>query len=139
MEKSNMQRRFFRAVAVLLMLSIVSLIAVLPGILLDKSPGAMPIQAASGAFIGMLIHLALLAYLYGFRLSKNNRPGKKEISLGPALAFAFLGLIIMDGGFAFMDDVPYVSNVMFVCMFSDFAAALLSFASLAFVRPERKK
>ena len=90
---AKLQRRFLGVVTVLLSLSILSLLAVLPGILLDKSPGAI----ASGVFLGMLIHLALFAYLYGYRLSKHNRPGKKEISLGPALIFAFLGLILMDG------------------------------------------
>ena len=134
-----MQRRFYRVVTGLLLLSILSLVVVLPGILLDKSPGAMPLQAASGAFLGLLIHLALLAYLYGYRLSKQNRPGNKEISLGPALAFAFLGIIIMDGGFAFLEDVPYVAYGMFVCMFSDFAASLLSFTALIVFRPKRKK
>ena len=137
MEKAKMQRRFYRVVTGLLLLSILSLVAVLPGILLDKTTGAMPFQAASGAFLGMLIHLALLAYLFGYRILKSNRPGNKEISLGPALAFAFLGIIIMDGAFAFLDDVPYVAYGMFVCMFSDVVAALVSFAALIFLRAKR--
>jgi hypothetical protein len=136
---AKLQRRFLRVVTVLLALSIVSLLAVLPGILLDKSPGAMPVQAASGAFLGILIHMALFAYLYGYRLSKRMRSGKKEISLGTALAFVFLGLIIMDGGFAFLDDVPYVAYGMFVCIFSDFTAALVSFAALIVFRPKKTK
>lgn len=53
-----MQRKFYRVVTWLLLLSIMSLVIVLPGILLDNSPGAMPLQAASGAFLGMLIRLA---------------------------------------------------------------------------------
>ncbi len=129
----------FRIVTVLLMLSILTLIAVIPGILLDKSPGSMPIQAASGAFIGMLIHLALLAYLYGYRLSKRDRPGKREISLGPAIALTLLGLIMLDGAFAFLDDLPAVSICMFICAACDFTAALLSFAALIFMRAKREK
>ena len=58
MEKSKTQRSLFAIATVFLVLSILALIAVIPGILLDKSPGAMPIQAASGAFIGLIIHLS---------------------------------------------------------------------------------
>ncbi|MEN8204177.1 MAG: hypothetical protein ABFS28_16380 [Bacteroidota bacterium] len=139
MDKSKIQKILFTIVTVLLMLSVLSLIAVIPGMLLDKSPGAMPIQAASGAFIGMLIHLALLAYLFGFRLSKHNRPGKREISLVPAIALALLGIMILDGGFAFLEEIPYVSYGMFLVAFCDIAAALVSFAALILMRPKKKK
>jgi len=125
-------------VTVLMLFSILSLLAVIPGMLLDKSPGAMPIQAASGAFIGMLIHLGLLAYLHGFRLSKHNRPGKKEISLWSALALFFLGILIQDGGFAFLEELPYVAYGMFLVAVCDVLAALLSFAALILMRRKKK-
>ena len=98
----------------------------------------MPIQAASGAFIGMIIHLALLAYLYGFRVSKRNRPGKREVGLGPTLALMFLGIMIQDGGFAFLDDILYVSYGMFLVAFCDIVAALVSFTGMILLRPKKK-
>ena len=116
-----------------------SMIAVIPGILLDKSPGSMPIQAASGAFIGMLIHLALLAYIYGFRLSKRNRPGKREVGLGPTLALLFLGIMIQDGGFAFLEEILYVAYGMFAVAACDILAALVSFTGMILLRPKKKK
>lgn len=139
MDKSKIQRRTFTIVTVLVILSILSMIAVIPGILLDKSPGSMPIQAASGAFVGMIIHLALLAYLYGFRLSKRMRPGKREVGLLPALALIFLGIMIQDGGFAFLEEVLYVAYGMFLVAACDILAALVSFTGMILLRSKKKK
>lgn len=139
MDKSKVQRSTFTIVNVLLMLSVLSMIAVIPGMLLDKSPGSMPIQAASGAFVGMLIHLGLLAFIHGFRISKRIRPGKKEVGLGPALALLFLGIMIQDGGFAFLEEIRYVAYGMFAVAACDILAALVSFTGLILLRPKKKK
>ena len=138
MDKSKMQRRVFTIVTVLLILSILSLIAVIPGMLLDKSPGSMPIQAASGAFIGMIIHLLLLGWLYGIRLTKRKQPVTREVGLGPTLALTFLGIMILDGGFAFLDELLYVSMGMFLVAFCDIVAALVSVAALFLLKPKKK-
>jgi hypothetical protein len=53
MDKFGIQRKVFTIVAVLMLLSVVSLIAVIPGILLDTSPGSLPLQAAIGTLVGM--------------------------------------------------------------------------------------
>ena len=51
MDKIEVQRKVFAIVGVLMLLSVVSMIAVIPAILMDTSPGSLPIQAAILAFV----------------------------------------------------------------------------------------
>ena len=137
MDKFEMQRKVLTIVAVLLLLSAVSLLAVIPAILLDTSPGSLPIQAASGALIGMGIHL-FLAYWFGIRLRRRKRKINKEVLIFSAIGLFFLGFLIMDGAFAFQDDLLFVSFGMFICSFGDFAASLVSIFALVLLRQKKK-
>jgi len=138
MDKYEIQRKFFTRVAVLLLLSAVSLIAVIPAILMDKSPGSLPIQAASGALIGAVLHL-FLAYLYGIRLRRGSRIIRNEAYILAAVGFFFLGVMMLDGANAFLDDVRFVSIVLYICAFCDFAASLVSIFTLVLLRIKKKK
>ena len=138
MDKIEIQRKFFTRVAVLLLLSAVSLIAVIPAILMDKSPGALPIQASSGALIGAVLHL-LLAYWFGVRQRRRSRIIRNEAYILAAVGFFFLGFMMLDGANAFLDDVRFVSNGLYICAFCDFAASLLSIFALVLLRIKKKK
>ena len=138
MDKLEIQRRILAIVAVLMLLSAVSLIAVIPAILKDTSSGSLPLQAAGGALIGMSIHL-YLAYWFGIRLRRLRRKINKEVHILSALGFFFLGFMILDGAYAFLDDIRFVSMGMFICAFFDFAAALVSIFALVFLRTKKKK
>lgn len=139
MDKHEIQRKIYKIVAVLLMVSILSLIAVIPGILQDSSTGT-PLRAAIGTLIGIGIHLLLaLIFLRGTRSNRPKRRINREIHFFWALGLIFLGFIIMDGAFAFLDDVLYVSIGMFLCVFCDFVAALVFVAALFLLKPEKKK
>ena len=138
MVKIEMQRKFFFRVAVLFLLSAVSLIAVIPAILMDKSPGALPIQAASGAFIGVVLHL-FLAYWFGIKLRRRSRMIRNEAYILSAVGFFFLGFMILDGANAFLDDVRFVSIGMSICAFCDFAASLVAIFALVLLRTKKKK
>ena len=138
MDKYEIQRRIFKIVAVLFLLSAVSLIAVIPAILMDKSPGALPIQAASGALIGALLHL-FLAYWFGIRLKRRNRMIRNEAYILSAVGFFFLGFMMLDGAYAFLDDARFVSIGMSICAFCDFAASLVSIFALVLLRIRKKK
>ena len=138
MDKTEIQRKFFTRVAVLLLLSAVSLIAVIPAILMDKSPGSLPIQAASGALIGAVLHL-FLAYLFGIRLRRRSRIIRNEAYILSAVGFFFLGFMILDGAFAFLDDVRFVSIGLFICAFCDFAASLVTIFTLVLLRTKKKE
>jgi len=138
MDKFEIQRKFFTRVAVLFLLSAVSLIAVIPAILMDKSPGSLPLQAASGALVGAVLHL-FLAYWFGIRLRRRSRIIRNEAYILSAVGFFFLGFAILDGAFAFLDDVRFVSIGMFICAFCDFAASLVSIFALVLLRTKKKE
>ncbi len=139
MDKFRIQRKFFTIVAVLVLLSVLSLIAIIPGILQDTSPGSTPKEGAIGTLVVMGIHLLILfGFLHGIRLTKRRRHINKTINIASTIVLFFLGLIIMDGAFAFLDDVLFASIGMFVCSFCDFAAALVSIIALVLVKSKKK-
>ena len=137
MDKLEIQRKIFTIVAALLLLSVVSMIAVIPAILMDTSPGSLPFQAASGALIGVVLHL-FLAYWFGIRLRKRNSMIRNEGYILSAVGFFFLGFMMLDGAYAFLDDVIFVSIGLFVCSFCDFAAALVSIIALVLLKSKKK-
>ena len=137
MDTFEKQKKIFSINAVLMLLSALSLAAVIPAILMDKSPGSLPIQAASGAFIGMGIHL-FLAYWFGIRLRRRKSKIRNEVLIFSALGLFFLGFMIMDGAYAFLDDLRFVSIGMFICVFGDFAATLVSVIALFLLKPKKK-
>ena len=138
MDKLEIQRKVFAIVAVLMLLSVVSMIAVIPAILMDKSAGSLPLQAASGALIGVVLHL-YLAYWFGIRLRRRSTMIRNEVYILSAVGFFFLGFMMLDGANAFLDDVRFVSIGMFSCAFGDFAASLVSILALIFLRTKKKK
>ena len=146
MDTFEIQRKVFTRVAVLLLLSVVSLIAVIPGILLDTSPGSLPKQAAIGTSVVMLIHLLIfLGCLYGIRFTKRRRKINKEIYIVTGVALFLLGFIVlygasgMDGAIGYINKLRFVSIGMFTCAFGDFAASLVSVLALIFLRTKKKK
>ncbi len=138
MDKFEIQRKVLTIVAVLLLLSAISLIAVIPGILLDTSPGSLPLPATIGTLVVMGLHL-LLAYWYGIRLRRRRRKINKGLLIAAAIGLVVLGFIVMDGAFAFLDVVLYVSIGMFLCVFCDFAAVLVSIFALVLLKSKKKK
>jgi len=139
MDKHEIQRRIYRIVAVILMVSILSLIAVIPGIL-QASSTATPLNAVIGALVGIGIHLLMvMIFLRGARANRPERRIVRGVHFFWALGMIFLGFIMLDGAFAFLDDVLYVSICMIVCSVCDFAAALVFIAALFLLKPEKKK
>jgi hypothetical protein len=104
---------------------------------MDTSPGSLPLQAASGALIGVVLHL-FLAYRFGIRLMRRSSMIRNEGYILSAVGFFFLGFMMLDGAYAFLDDVLFVSIGLFVCSFCDFAAALVSVAALFLVRSKKR-
>jgi hypothetical protein len=137
MDPIDNQRQIFSINAVLMLISALLLAAVIPAILMDTSPGSLPFQAASGALIGMGIHL-FLAYWFGRRLKRRKSKIRKAVLIFSALGFFFLGFIIMDGAFAFQDDVLFAFFGMFVCSFIDLVAALVSFTGIFLLKTKKK-
>ena len=137
MDKIEVQRKVFAIVGVLMLLSVVSMIAVIPAILM-KSSSSLPLQAAIGALLGVVLHL-FLAYWFGIRLRRRSSMIRNEAYILMAVGFFFLGFMMLDGAYAFLDDVRFVSIGMFTCAFGDFAASLVSVLALIFLRTKKKK
>ena len=138
MNKIEVQRKVFAIVAVLMLLSVVSMIAVIPAILMNKSATSLPLQAAIGALLGVVLHL-FLAYWFGIRLRRRSSMIRNEAYILMAVGFFFLGFMMLDGAYAFLDDVRFVSIGMFTCAFGGFAASLVSILALIFLRTKKKK
>lgn len=138
-DKLEIQRRTYKIVAVILMVSILALIAVIPGIL-QASSAETPINAAIGSLIGVGVHLLLvLIFLRGSRSDRPKRRIYRQIHLFWALGMFFLSFIMLDGVMAFLDDVLFVSIGIFVCVVCDFAAAVVFVTALFRLKPEKKK
>ncbi len=138
MDKLENQRKVFAIVGVLMLLSVVSMIAVIPAILMNKSATSLPLQAAGGALLGVVLHL-FLAYRFGIRLRRRSSIIRNEAYILMAVGFFFLGFMMLDGAYAFLDDARFVSIGMFICAFGGFAASLVSIFALIFLRTKKKK
>jgi hypothetical protein len=112
MDKHEMQRRIFTIVAVFM---------------LDGIPKAAAIATSIAMGIRLLI---LLGILYGIRMTKRKRRINNEINLAVAIALLLLGLVLMDGAFAYVDSLRFVSIGMFVSVFCDFAVVIVSVTAL---------
>ncbi len=141
MDKFEIQRRVFTICAVLLLLSVLALIAVIPAILQNTSPGAMPRQAAIATSVGMSIHLLImLGILYGISLTKLKRRINKEINIAIAIVLVILGFIILDGALAGMGGkTSFISIGMFVSTACDFGAILVSVVAVFLLRTKKKQ
>ena len=140
MDTFEIQRKVFTIAAVLMIVSVLSMLAVIPAILLDPSATSTPVQAAIGTFIGMGIHLLIFfGLLRGIRLTKRQGIIRNEMNYLLAFGLIVLGFAIMDGAFAFLDQVLFVSIGMFLCVLCDFAAALVFIVAIFLLRKRKKQ
>ena len=129
MKNLHRNQRILYAATGVLVLSIILMIAVIPGILTDTKPNANPVGAATGVSLAIIVHLLIF---FGYmRIIKVNRRGSKKRDwtyIGIAVLLLFFGLIYMDGAFAFLDhkDILYVSILMFTSVLCDFVASIMT-------------
>jgi len=136
----EIQRKTFSNVTVLVLGSVVSLIAGMPVLLEETFNGPLPMEAAIATSVGIGVHLLLfIGFVIGSRLASLNRRINKEINLVSAILLLILGLIIMDGAFAYIDSLIFVSVCMFLCVGCDFAAAIVSVTAYFMLRPRKEK
>lgn len=139
MDRFEIQRKAFTIVAILLLVSVLSLVAVIPRLIKEISPegipGAAAIATAAAAGIRLLI---LLGILYGIRLTRRKRRFNREINLAIAVVIFLLGFVLMDGAFAYADSLVNVSVGMFVSVFCDFAAAIVLIVAMFRLRKKKK-
>ena len=62
---------------------------------------------------------------------------RNEAYILMVVGFFFLGFMMLDGAYAFLDDARFVSIGMFTCAFGGFAASLVSILALIFLRTKK--
>jgi drug/metabolite transporter (DMT)-like permease len=140
MDKFEIQRRIFRINVLLMLVSALALIAVIPRLIQETSPDGIPKAAPIATSVAMGIRLLLLVgFLIGIRLTKLKRRINKEINLAAAIVLLLLGFVLMDGAFAYADSLVFVSTGMFISVFCDFTAAVVSIVALFLLRKKKKK
>ena len=140
MDTFEKQRKIFTIVAILVLLSVLSLIVVISRMLQEVSSGELPKVAAIATLVGMGVHLlVLIGILVGIRLTKRRRRINREINLVTAMVLAFLGFIVIDGAVSYINDQLFISIGMFLCVFCDFAAVSVSIAALFLLKQKKKK
>jgi hypothetical protein len=140
MDKFEKQRRIFTIVAILVLLSVLSLIVVISRMLQEVSSGELPKVAAIATLVGMGVHLlVLIGILVGISLTKRRRRINREINLVTAIVLTFLGFIVADGAVSYINDQLFISIGMFLCVFCDFAAIVVSVAALFLLKQKKEK
>ena len=140
MDKFEIQRKIFRINALIMLLSALALIAVLPRLIQEITPDGVPKAAAiaTSAAIGVRL-LLMLGFLVGIRLTKLKRRINKEINIAAAVVIFLLGFILLDGAFSYIDTLRFVSIGMFVSVFCDLAAVIVSVTALFLLRKKKKQ
>ena len=139
MDTFEKQRKIFTIVAILVLLSVLSLIVVILRMLQEVSSGELPKVAAIATLVGMGVHLlVLIGILVGIRLTKRRRRINREINLVTAIVLTFFGFIVMDGAVSYINDQLFLSIGMFLCVFCDLAAVVVSVAALFLLKQKSR-
>ena len=56
--------------------------------------------------------LILIAILFGIRVTKRQGRINREINLAAAVVLILLGLVLMDGAFAYVDSLLYATTIL---------------------------
>ena len=139
MKKPQRNERILIIAAGILLLSILLMIAVIPGIYTRSLPEAYNPGAVIGISLAIIVRLLLLI-CYLLIIKKIRRDGKKRktgyIVIG--ILLVIFGLIYSDGAFAFLNNknIPYVSFLMFTSVFCDLTASILTFTAI-FIKSQK--
>ena len=139
MDKFQIQRKVFRRVAILELVAVLSLIAVIPRLYKEVTPDGIPMVAVYATLVSMGVHLLILiGILSGIRVTKRKGRINREINIVAAVVLILLGLLLMDGAFSYAEDLVYVSIGMFLCVFCDLAAGVVSIIAVFRLKPKKK-
>ena len=131
------RRMLYMSIALLITIAIILAILVIPQVISDTSPSATPEYAVPAIVVNIIIQLLIVVALI-WTIKVNNRGGKinKELLVGAGVTPIVLGLMMLDGGFAYIDhpDTHGAGISMFICVGCDFVAGLLALIARYFRR-----
>ncbi|MFO7671999.1 MAG: hypothetical protein R6W31_20240 [Bacteroidales bacterium] len=122
-------------IAVILILAFI----VIPSVIKDTSPQAVPKTAVLGIVFVIIIHLLIVAAL--IRTILRNKQGgriKKGLLIGSGIVLVLMSLMILDGASGYSDHTDPIMNrvsvSMYVCTGFNFIASVLVLLSAFFIR-----
>ena len=121
--------KILRYAAGTLVLSIILMIIIIPGILIDTTTGANPSGAVTGVSLAIFLRMLLFfGYLKVFKDARQSQNKRKVEYLVIGILLLVFGLIYMDGAFAFLDhkNIFYVSVLMFGSVLCDVVAGTMT-------------
>lgn len=133
MKKLNKHERIRIAAAGILLLSIISMIAIIPGILNDVSHPNPKLPINKGIIPAILIHLFIfISYLIIIGLNWLDGKKRKALKITLGVLLIIFGLIYLDGAIAFSnnENIIYVPYLMFTSVFCNLIASVLIFKSM---------
>jgi hypothetical protein len=132
MTNSRRKERVLIIAAGMLLLSILLMIAVIPGVFTKSLPNDYNPGAAIAISLAIILRLLIFFWhLSTIKKIRNEGDKRKRAYIVIGVLLAVFGLIYMDGAFAYLNNkhILYVSYLMFGSVFCDFIAALLTFTA----------
>ena len=140
MRKNQRKERTIIIAAGMLLLSILLMIIIIPGVYTRSLQNENNLGAALG--ISGLIVIRLIIFISYVSIIKKIRSDGKKGKAGYiiiGILLILLGLINLDGAFAFVDSkkILYVSLLLFTSVFCDLIASVLTFIA-SFLKPQKR-
>lgn len=141
MKTMQKHSRLLLIAAGLLLLSIILLLAIVPGAYTKTLPDTHNTSALIAVSVAIVIRLVLL---FGYVLILKSIRKNKDVQGGGYILIGVLlltfGLIDTDSAFAFLDhkNILYISLLMFASIFCDLTAAVLTFIAVS-LKPTIKR
>jgi hypothetical protein len=141
MNNVAVQKKTLIIVAGIVLLSIVSMIVIIPSVLHDIIPGAVPKLAAKQILVLMIFHLPVLfGFLYAIRVNKLGGQVTNGVFISLGILLLLLGLLFSGAAsqsFAHKNRLS-VSIIMFISVICDLVAAFITFTALLIKSKEKK-
>lgn len=130
-------RMLYSSIGLIFVVAAILAIVVIPQVMSDKSPSATPENATPAIAVIVIVHLLIVVALI-WTIKVNNRGShiNKELLVAAGVIPMVVGLLILDGAFAYVDkpDTHSTGIWMFICVGCDFVAGLLALIARYFRR-----
>jgi hypothetical protein len=141
MDKIAVQRKTLMIVAGIVLLSIVLMIVIIPSVLQDTFHGATPKLAARQILVLMIFHLPVLfGFSYAIRVNKRGGQVANGVYISLGIVLLLLSFLFSGSASQFFahKNIFFVSILMFITVFCDLVAAIITFTALL-SKPKEKK
>ena len=141
MKRSQRKERILIIATGMLLLSILLMLIIIPGVFTRSLPNENNLGAVIGISVLIIIRLLIIIW-YISLIKKIRRDGetRKIGYIGIGILLIVFGLIDSDGAFAFLNNknILYVSYLLFISVFCDLVASILTFIAI-FLKSQKNK